>query len=189
MKREFIRLEEMKELLTLVPTLRDIRLSLQAELKRNADYVNDTDCDVIEGMTFGDFRLSDMPFANTNETSDKTANVALNYEKLISNEAKEAERAIKEIIREIYYIEIVLDKIEIGLNSLGKVQQEILTQRYWENKTWDEIIEYLKTKNVFYSNSNIRRKTKFALKKLNTIALIEMNIYKKVIALININNN
>ena len=74
MKREFIRLEEMKELLTLVPTLRDIRLSLQAELKRNADYVNDTDRDVIERMTF-DFRLSDMPFANTNETSDKTPNV------------------------------------------------------------------------------------------------------------------
>lgn len=177
----------MKELLTLVPTLRDIRLSLQAELKRNADYVKDTDCDVIEGMTFGDFRLSDMPFANTNETSDKTASVALNYEKLISNEAKEAERAIKEIIREIYYIEIVLDKIEIGLNSLGKVQQEILTQRYWENKAWDEIIDCLKTENVFYSDSSIRRKAKFALKKLNTIALIEINIYKKITALININ--
>jgi hypothetical protein len=100
---------------------------------------------------------------------------------------KDAERAIKEIIREIYYIEIVLDKIEIGLNSLGKVQQEILTQRYWENKAWDEIIDCLKTENVFYSDSSIRRKAKFALKKLNTIALIEMNIYKNVIALININ--
>ena len=187
MKREFIRYEEMKELLTLVPTLKDIRLSLQAEIKRNADYVNDTDRDVIEGMTFGDFRLSDMPFANTNETSDKTANIALNYEKLISNEAKEAERAIKEIIREIYYIEIVLDKIEIGLNSLSKVQQEILTQKYWENKTWDEIMEHLREQKIFYSKVGIRKKTKQTIKKINTIALIEMNIYKKVIALININ--
>ena len=189
MNREFIRYEEMKELLTLVPTLKDIRLSLQAEIKRNADYISDTDSDVIEGMTFGDCRLSDMPFANTNETSDKTANIAMNYNKLISGEAKQAKQAIKEIARELYCIEVILDKIEIGLNSLGKVQKEILTLKYWEDKTWDEIIEYLKTQEIFYSKKHIRTKAKLALKKLNTIALIEINIYKKVIALININNN
>lgn len=189
MNREFIRIEETRELLSLVPILKDIRLSLQAEIKRNVDYVNDTDSDVIESMTFGDFRLSDMPFANTNETSDKTANIAMNYEKQISNEAKQAKYAIKEITRELYCIEVILEKTEIGLNSLSKVQQEILTQKYWENKTWNEIIEFLKTQDVFYSNSSIRGKAKSALKKLNTIALIEMNIYKKVIALININNN
>lgn len=166
-----------------------MKLSLDVELQRCKNFVNDEDNIVIEGMTFGNCRLSDMPFANTNETSDKTADIALNYEKLINNESKEAKKAIKQITKEMYCIEIVIDKIEIGLNCIGRVQQEVLKLKYWENKTWDEIMEYLKEQNIFYSKVGIRKNTKKAIKKLNTIALIDLDMYKNVIALINNTNN
>ncbi len=189
MKKEYVRTEEIKELFSLIPTLKSMKLSLDVELQRCRDFVNDEDEIVIEGMTFGDFRLSDMPFANTNETSDKTANIAINYEKEISNETKEANKAIKQITKEMYYIEIILDKIEIGLKALNCIQKEVLELKYWKSCTWNEILKYYESKNVFYSKRHIQRFTKDSLEKLRIIALIDLEMYKNVIGLINNTNN
>lgn len=186
-KREYIRFDEMRCLLSLVPELENKILSLKAELKRLEEFEKDNNNnDYIESAMFGNVRLSDMPCANTNKTPDKTADIAVSHEQQMSHEAKEIKRAKKDIVREIYNIETILDKVRIGLNSLGKIQREILQFKYWENKTWDEIIEYLKTKNIFYSKKHIRYKAKNSINKLNSVAMIDIKIYQNVI---NVQNN
>lgn len=187
--KQYIRAEEMKELFSVVPLLKNMKLSLRTELQRCKNYSDDEDSFVIESMTFGNCELSDMPFAKTNETSDKTSDIALEYHSKINNEAKEAKKAIKEIVKEIYCIDIVIDKIEIGLNSIGRTQQEVLKLKYWEGKTWDEITEHLKTQKIFYSKKCVRDKAKLSVKKLNTASLIDLDIYKNVKTLINKTNN
>ena len=188
MKKEYIRTEEFKELLLLIPMLRSMKRSLDVELQRCINFVNDEDITVIEGMTFGNCRLSDMPFANTNETSDKTSDIALNYEKQICSEAKEAKKAIKQITREIYYIEVIIDKIEVGLKSVNKTQREILALKYWQGYSWNEIVVELEKQKCFYSKRQIQRFNKISLEKLKTIALIDIDMYKNIKALINNTN-
>ena len=52
MKKEYIRPEEMRELFTLVPLLKNIKISLDSDLRRLTDYEKDSDNDYIEGLTF-----------------------------------------------------------------------------------------------------------------------------------------
>ena len=136
----------MKELFALVPLLKSIKLSLDADLKRVSGYTKDADDDYIEAMTFSNYELSDMPHPNTNAFHSKTEDGALLYQQTIDHEAKENKQAVKETIGEIYCIEVILDKIEIGLKGLSQTQQEILKLKYWEEKTWNEIIDALKEK-------------------------------------------
>lgn len=185
MKKEYIRTEEMKILFSLMPTLKSMKLSLDVELKRNIEFTKDEDGDYIEGMTFGDCGLSDMPFANTNETSDKTASIALSYEKQISNEYKEAKKAIKEICKEIYCIEIILDKIEIALNALNKSQREILELKFWQEYSWNDIMKNLNANKIFYSKRQLQNYVNKAVDKLRTVAMIDIEMYKNVIGLMN----
>lgn len=190
MSKEYIRTEEMKELFTMLPLLKNMRLSLGADLKRLAEYTKDEDVDVIEGMTFNNFRLSDMPHSNTNAFHSSAEDGALNYKEVISNEAKEIRKACKETIKEIYYIEVIDDKIGIGLNALTELQRDVLKLKYWQNNTWNEIIEQLSRDNkVFYSKRQIQRFTKDSMEKLKTIALIDLEMYRNVTALIKQTNS
>lgn len=184
MKKEYIRIKEMENLFSLIPDLKNMKLSLSTELKKLSDYAKDNENDYIESMTFGSCELSDMPHANTNETSDKTASTALLYQQQINSEAKEVKEASKQIVKEIYCIEIVLDKIEIALNSLGKIQKEILDLKYWQNNTWGEIIDKLKKNNSFYSKWQIQEIVKKSIRKINIISMIDIEAYNKVLRLV-----
>jgi hypothetical protein len=184
--KEYIRIEEMKELFTLVPLLENMKLSLDADLKRIVAYKKDEDDYFIEGMTFNNFGLSDMPHSNTNAFHSSTEDGALNYKQAISDEEKAIRKAYRETIREIYYIEVVSDKIKIGLNALTELQRDVLKLKYWQNNTWNEIIDFLSKDNrIFYSKRHIQRFTNSAIDKLKTIALIDMEMYKNVKLLIN----
>ena len=185
MAKQYIRPEEMRELFILVPLLKNIKISLDADLKRLTDYKKDSDNDYIEGLTFSNFELSDMPHSNTNAFHSVTENGALNYKQVIKNEAKEVKKALKEITKEMCHIEIVLDKIEIGLNALTQSQSDVLKLKYWQNATWNEIVDSLKKNNIFYSKSQIQRIAKKGIIKINVIALINMEMYKNVKELIN----
>ena len=147
----------MKELFALVPLLKNIKISLNSDLKRLTDFKRDSDNDYIEGLTFSNFELSDMPHSNTNAFHSVTENGALNYKQVIKNEAKEVKKALKEIIKEMYHIEIVIDKIEIGLNALTQTQIDILKLKYWQDNTWNEIVECLKKDKVYYSKRQVQR--------------------------------
>ena len=175
----------MKELFILVPLLKNVKISLDSDLKRLTNFKRDSDNGYIEGLTFSNFELSDMPHSNTNAFHSVTETGALNYKQVIKNEAKEVKKALKEIIKEMYHIDIVLDKIEIGLNSLTETQREIIQLKYWEEKTWNEIIQALICTNDFYSKKQIRIISDKAMRKLRTVAMIDTEMYKNVIALIN----
>lgn len=185
MKKEYIRPEEMKELFALVPLLKNIKISLNSDLKRLTDFKRDSDNDYIEGLTFSNFELSDMPHSNTNAFHSVTENVALNYKQVIKNEAKEVKKALKEIVKEMYHIEIVIDKIEIGLNALTQTQIDILKLKYWQDNTWNEIVECLKKDKVYYSKRQVQTIAKKGIIKINVIALIDMEMYNNVKELIN----
>ncbi|HAS91776.1 MAG TPA: hypothetical protein DCS12_05905, partial [Clostridiales bacterium] len=104
---------------------------------------------------------------------------------VIKNEAKEVKKALKEIIKEMYHIEIVLDKIEIGLNALTQTQIDILKLKYWQDNTWNEIVECLKKDKVYYSKRQVQTIAKKGIIKINVIALIDMEMYNNVKELIN----
>jgi len=174
----------MKELFSLVPLLKNIKLSLDADLKRVKEYAKDADDDYIKGMTFNNYELSDMPHSNTNSFHSTTENGALLYQQTIDNEAKENKKAVKEIIKEIYCIEVILDKIEIGLKGLTEIQKELLPLKYWEAKTWNEVAQHLKNEKKYYSEWQIQANVKKAIKQINIIAMIDMESYKKVKSLI-----
>ena len=185
MAKQYIRPEEMRELFTLVPLLKNIKISLDSDLRRLTDYEKDSDNDYIEGLTFSNFELSDMPHSNTNTFHSVTETGALNYKQVIKNEAKEIKKAIKDTTREMYHIEIVLDKIEIGLNALTQTQTDILKLKYWQNYTWNEIVECLKKDKIYYSKRQVQTIAKKGIIKINIIALINMEMYKNVKELIN----
>ncbi len=187
MKREYIRTEEMKQLLILVPDLRNMKLSLDSELKRLQEFEKDMDSDYIESATFGGFELSDMPFAKTNKTSDRTADIAISHQNNI--EAKEIEKAKKEVVREKYYIEAVLDKIEIGLRAVGKVQSKVVELKYYRDYPWNEILTEIESDKFFYSRAKIQRMVKRTIIKLTTITMIDVQMYKNVMSLVEKTNN
>ena len=183
-KRTYIRNEEMKQLLAMVPDLRNMKLSLEAELKRLQAFEKDMDSEYIESATFGNCVLSDMPFSNTNETSDKTGDIAASYQKQITNEAREIKKSIKEVIREKYNIEVVLDKVELGMRSIGESQRKVLELKYFQCYTWNEILRELDSDKSYYSKTQVQRIVKSSVSKLTTITLIDREIYENVISLL-----
>lgn len=176
----------MRELFSMVPNFKNMKLSLSANLQKLSEYKQDTNEEYMESISFGSFELSDIPPSVTNNFHSSTENGALNYEQQILNEKKEMRKAHKDICREIYFIEVILDKIEIGLNALPKHRQEILQMKYWESYTWNEVVESLKKSDIFYSKKRIQEFAKKDMAKLNMIALIDMKMYENVLALINI---
>lgn len=175
MKKQYTRYEEIKELIILMPLLKDLSSSLKADLERIKKYQNSIKDDVIDSIMFSQ-RISDMPFANTNETSDKTGNAAAISsaitEKVVSSE-------IHEIIQEIYIVDTIIEKIERGYRTLSETTQQILKFKFWENKTWAEIIVSLKGIEIYYSNRQLGEEVRKAVEKINIIAMVESEFYTK----------
>jgi len=165
----------MKELFAMLPLLKDIKTSRQAALKRLKEY-NSGKNDLIDSITFNN-NLSGMPYSNTGETSDKTGDAAAI---ICSNmHGRTNLQDIKEITGEIYTIDSVIDCVEIGLKLIPPIQKELLILKYWENKTWKEIEEHLKSKGRFYSNSQARRIVNKGLHKMTIMSMIDIETYKQ----------
>lgn len=165
----------------MVPLLKDLRESMQTDLKRLREYKGGKD-DLIDAVAFN-HALTGLPYSNTGETSDKTGNSAV----ICSGMSNDNKREIKEVTAEIYIIETVIDKIETSLKYVSSAQKEVLIAKYWESKTWKEIEESMKEKGEFYSNSQVRRMVKRALHKMQIVSMIEIKAYKNVKELVNRN--
>lgn len=175
MKKQYTRYEEIKELIILMPLLKDLSSVLRADLERIKRYSGSIKDDVIDSIMFAQ-QISDMPLANTNEASDKTGNAAVTSS-IISE--KMASSEIEEIVQEIYIVDTIIEKIERGFRTLPETTQEILKLKFWESKTWAEITSSLKGVEIYYSNRQLGEEVRKAIEKINIIAMLESEFYTK----------
>ena len=80
---------------------------------------------------------------------------------------------------------MIIDKLEIGLNSLSETQKSIIDARYFQKLDWYTALDKLAADKMFiskYQAQNLRRE---AIEKLMQIARITVAQYETIMRLIN----
>jgi DNA-directed RNA polymerase specialized sigma24 family protein len=139
--REYISQNELVWMLDKHSTLVAINKSLQAEMtrvtsRRWRERVDDT----IEGKVYSR-RNDGMPGPAAGNISDKTASVAASYR----GERNHAwDDSIGEVADELSVIGMVIEKVDIALDTLSADQRQIIRDFYFERKTISVIADEIK---------------------------------------------
>ena len=173
----YIRYHEAEYLFRKHHTLEAILECLSSELKH---YSKELDSEYITGSSLGTGQNE--IFIQSNKISDKTYSIASsNYADSINTNYLNAKAEIRE---DITIISMVLDKLNISFRRLSCIQQEILRLYYWDEKTWDEVIDAIKPKRSYISKGQAQRYRKSGIEKIRTICMIDIESYKKVVKLL-----
>jgi len=171
----YIRYHEMENLVKNYKTLEAMKQSLIIQLQTFSIDTNEH----IHGAFFG----GGDPGMNvqSNKISDNTYNIANSYRSNIENDYKST---LKEIKDEFMIVELILDKLELALRRLPKLQREIILLYYCEELQWDALLEKMEENKMFVCKRQAQRYRKLALSKIRTISMIQLDAYEKVIQLI-----
>lgn len=179
---DYIRYHETETLFIKWPLLKAIRESSLLELKAvGAKESIGTDEEYIYSLIVGNKVMNDMPFATTNDISNPTEKIAINYTKIIQNNISNTEKEIKEELLQLWLID---GKLDIGYKSLSPLKQKILELYYWDKHTWDETIQALKKDNNYCSKSQVQKYRKEAIEKIKRISKITIEMYNDIMKII-----
>lgn len=174
------RYHEMENLLKQYKGIEGASESIKYELYGFSEGVDDNDVDdFISAMTLKGKPFDYVAVDNGGYIGDKTGNIAMNYRKQLE---KENEQLIKDLESELFILQLVLDKLNIGLRRLPSIQQQILWRFYVENKTWIEVLDLL---DDYISKDQAQRQRRDAIERLQVMCRITISQYQEVAKLLN----
>lgn len=170
---DYIRYHEAEKLFKIYPTLQVIQKTLQTELSNICNADKDEE---IYSECMGNRNGDGMPHSGA--ISDTTASVALRY--------KTANRREKiELRKEINDLGVVIEKLTCAITSMRYVQRLILETYYWtDQNTWKEVVEALKEKNIYMSESKAKRTRSCAIGYIATVSKVAIGQYQFVMGLV-----
>ncbi|MDU5081227.1 hypothetical protein [uncultured Tissierella sp.] len=174
---QIIRYYEMEKLLG---SYRDIEGAIECikhelcELERGID---DTDVDdFIESLALKRVAFDGVKVRVEGHISDKTASTALNYRKKLEQENNQLLYKLRE---ELFILQMVLDKINIGFRALPGEAREVIMYKYFEDLTWGDIEHKLYI--TKHRGTNIRKK---GIERLCAICRITIKQYEEIMKLL-----
>lgn len=176
---EYITYQNMETLLGFRDVIKGAFQAMQTELNHATGI---TEEDIIESMALKHTVPSDTLTHSPGTVSDKTANTAIGYRKRLENENI---ALITELTKELMSLKLIIDKLEIGLNSLSETQKSIIDARYFQKLDWYTALDKLAADKMFiskYQAQNLRRE---AIEKLMQITRITVAQYETIMRLIN----
>lgn len=114
----------------------------------------------------------------TGNISDKTGNVAINYQKNLKITQKE-------LRRDILLLSSVIQRIDVARHSFSKLQAIILESYYWgDRKTWNNVVNEIKEKSAYaISMRQAKEERKKAINKIVSTSKISIDDYNSIIRL------
>jgi hypothetical protein len=133
--------ERIKRLLKYYPTLRALMKNLQVEQRTvyalGADKFGGCEEDWLLAAAIGNRALSTMPFApSPPPPGDRMTHVVDSYKRIRD---KQYIDTLTEISKEIIIIADVVEQIEQTLSSLARREYKVVTLKYFEGCTWEEV--------------------------------------------------
>ncbi|MCR4430641.1 MAG: hypothetical protein NUV45_06440 [Tepidanaerobacteraceae bacterium] len=178
---EYIGYHEMETLLKSYQDIQGMIMTLKKELEHAAEEEVDTD-DAILSMALHHSTPGDIPNHPTGSATDKTAAIAITYQKQLKAEHK---ALIDEITQELTLLQLISDKMEIALSSLSETQKAIIEAKYFLRLDWYTVLDKLAEAKTYVSKhqaQNIRRE---AIERLVRVARITKAQYDQTIKLLN----
>jgi hypothetical protein len=178
---EYVGYCEMEALLKSYKDMQGVIMSLKKELEHAAEEEVDTD-DAILSMALPHSTPDNIISHTTGNITDKTANIAISYQKKLEDERK---ALIDELTQELTLLQLISDKMEIALNSLSETQKTIIEEKYFKGLDWYTVLDELAKAKTYISKhqaQNIRRE---AIERLVRVARITKAQYDQTIKLLN----
>lgn len=176
--QDYIREHEVEQLLSLYHDLHGMAKSIKIQISglESSKATNDD----IEGMALKHTAFDDTPGYSKGTASDRTAKVALSYEKSLDLETR---MAMEELQEELQLIEVVIAKVEISLAVLSPVQKEIVTSRYCRGLKWNEIEDAINKTEYIMSASSAKTRCKEGVERITKVCRIRASEYEAVLKL------
>jgi len=173
---KIIKYPQMEQLLTNYKKIDGASASIQHEIQGCSTGFSESD--FIEGISLGRSSLANTAVDTGTYVSDKTSSTALSY-KYRMEQAKDD--IYHELTKELAAINIVLDKLNIGLRALPEETRKIIELKYFEDLFWVDIERRL-VRSVS-SMQDMRRK---GIKTLCSVSRITNKQYVETMRLLNL---
>jgi DNA-directed RNA polymerase specialized sigma24 family protein len=167
---------ELVRLYRLYPYLLNVLQSLFLDLERQAIGRLETDDEIIAALALAGRKLDDLPLLPEGHKSDRTAYVALVWERIKKYEKEDIAGWLSQ---DMVALSVVIDKIRIAINALTIQEQRMMELLYWEDNSWEEVAH-----KIGAARSTVQYARKKVLSRMIHAARIMMEDYRKVMALI-----
>lgn len=168
---EFL-LKSYKELKVLIESIKYEVINLKKGVDENE--VNEH----IEGKVLRKSAYDEVNVSSGGHISDKTSNIALSYRGELEKENNEL---LIKLQQELFTLQIVLDKLDIGLRGLPQETTNVIVCKYINNLTWNEIGDQM-----LVSRSQAQDIRKKGIERLRAICRITIVQYDIVAGLLNL---
>lgn len=171
----YIRYHEAERLFIMYPVLKSMLESLQICLQTSIER-DSLDEDIYELCVGSHAGSTSIP--TVGNISDKTGNVAINYNKNLKITQKELKR-------DILLLSSVIQRINVARHSFSKLQAIILESYYWgERETWQGVVNEIKEKSPYtISIRQAKEERKKAINKIVSTSKITIDDYNLVLKL------
>lgn len=178
---EYIGYQEMETLLKSYQDIQGVIMTLKKELEHAAGEEVDTD-DAILSMALKHSAPDNIISHTTGNITDKTANIAISYQKKLEDERK---ALIDELTQELTLLQLISDKMEIALSSLSETQRNIIEAKYFLHLDWYTVLDKLAETKTYLSKYQAQTIRREAIERVTRIARITKIQYNQVIKLLN----
>jgi len=134
---------KIKLLLAQYPILEAMLANLIIELEviyKQGTGIICTSEEIMEALAMSSDRLSDMP-RSAPAPGDKITNIIADYQKILDSEYGELLMAVR---NDVFIISSVVDKIQNAIKRLPDDQKEVLTLKYWQQRSWGQIADAMR---------------------------------------------
>lgn len=175
----YIREHEVERLLGLYNDLQGMTENIRLQIQNVIESSAATDDDIL-AAALPHNSFDGIPSYSKGTASDKTAKIALSYEKSLDLETREA---IKELESELLLIQSVVAKLDIALSVLPVTHKEIVLLRYCKGLRWGEIDNIVNKDNYLMSISAMKERGKEGIGRIAKICRIRIVEYEQVMRL------
>lgn len=174
---KFIGYPQLEKLLTLYTGIQSLAGSLTAELKAFVEQDSNIE-DRLASMAIGNRVIyqDSVQITATPEPGKRMTAVIADYHNIFNREDREA---IKEILADLDTVNLVLGKLNHGLNSLKEVEKEIIEARHFKGYAWA-----LASDTVRLSEGQCKKLRREAIEQMLPICRIKVEDYETVIRII-----
>ncbi|HYE82183.1 MAG TPA: hypothetical protein VEG39_08455 [Clostridia bacterium] len=176
--QDYIRDHEVEQLLSLYHDLHGMAQSIKIQMS-GLESSKATDDD-IEAMALKHSTIDDIPGYSKGAASDRTAKVALSYEKSLNLETK---KAMEELQWELQLVEAIIAKLEISLAVLSPVHKDIVMYRYCKDMRWGEIDSIINKSEYLFSISAMKSRCKEGVERITKVCRISITEFRSVMKL------
>jgi hypothetical protein len=175
---QYIRTHEIEQLLTKYHDMHAMSEAIRSQMQIVLDS-NDISDD-IEAMALKHSTSEDISSFSPGAVGDRTGIIAIDYQSTLTHEKKEA---FRELRGELLSIEITINKLDIGLSILSRIQKDIVKARCCDGLRWKEIDNEINKAEYTMSVSAMKSKCKEGIERLCIVSRITLTEFEQVVKL------